>query len=139
MPSRRDDLEREALILAVSRALDEARSTMDSGEPDWEPLHAVLPYEHCHGFMWMTRRTWGDRIIEHYKHGITRRYLLLDHEGRAFRYRRGRYVEIPTSRAIERVFEGIDATGATRSTPYDEAYRMEKARKLRELGWTLIT
>ena len=139
MSEHRDDLKRHELILAMSRALDEVRATIESGEPDWDPLHGVLPFEHCHGFMWMARANWDGAIIEQYKHGITRRYLMLSHDGRAFLYRAKRYVEIPTQRAIDRVFEGIEEMGATRATRYDDAYRREKYRRLRELGWTVVT
>ena len=53
--------------------------------------------------------------------------------------RRRRFVDVPIERAIDAVFEGIEELGATRSTPYDEAYRLEKYRRLRAAGWTTIT
>lgn len=134
-----DDLDRQELILAVSRAVDEVRPLLGTGQPNWDPLHAALPLEHCDGFMWMHRETWSGRTIEYYKHGITRRYLLLDQHGRAVRWRRRRIVDVPTKRAVDYVFDGIEDLGATRSTPYGEAYRLAKHKALRDAGWTIIT
>ena len=139
MSRHNNEHEHQEFTLAVSRAVDEIRPLLGTGEPNWDPLHAVLPIGHCDGFMWMHREMWKDRTIEHYKHGITRRYLSLDHEGRAVVRRRRRFVDVPIERAINAVFEGIEELGATRSTPYDEAYRLEKYRRLRAAGWTIIT
>lgn len=131
--------ERQRFILEMSRIVDALRERSASQEVDWDPLHAVLAYEQCHGFMWMDRVSWRGRTLEVYKHGITRRSLHLDHEGRAYLYRGDSYKEISMSDAMERVFEDIEEMGATRETPYDEAYRREKYRKARELGWTIIS
>jgi hypothetical protein len=139
MSADMNKLERQELILAVSRVVDEIRPMLGGGEPNWDPLHTVVPLEHCRGFMWMHRETWKGRTIEHYKHGITRRYLSLDHDGRAVVRRRRSFVNVPVERAVDNVFEGIEALGATRSTPYDEAYRLEKYRRLRDAGWTVVT
>lgn len=131
--------ERQRLILEVSRKVDAFREEYLSDEPDWDPLHAVLPMEHCNGFMWMYRIEWRGKTIEHYKHGITRRYLLLDHSGHAYLYRPDEYIETPVGIAVELVFADITSMGATRETAYNEAYIREKHRKMREMGWTVIS
>ncbi len=51
--------------------------------PDWKPLEKLVGPEGCGEFMWM----WREGGIQFYKHICTRRYLLLDSEGRC--YRRG--------------------------------------------------
>jgi hypothetical protein len=51
--------------------------------PEWKPLERLVGPEGCGAFMWM----WREAGIECYKHICTRRYLLLDSEGRS--YQRG--------------------------------------------------
>ena len=50
---------------------------------DWKPLEHLVGPEGCGEFMWM----WREEGVEFYKHIRTRRYLLLDSEGRC--YQRG--------------------------------------------------
>ncbi|MCP4965983.1 MAG: hypothetical protein GY926_12195 [bacterium] len=134
---RNTEEERQQLILEVGRLVDGLR-VGDAREADWNPLHGVLQLEHCDGFMWMNRIDWEGIVIEVYKHGITRRSLHLDHDGRAYLYRSRDWAEVSVSVAVDRVFEGIGETGCTRETPYTEEYRGEKYRRARELGWTVI-
>ena len=131
--------ERQEQILAISRAVDRVADEFLGDEPDWDPLHVVLPMEWCDGFMWMFRVEEDDAVIEMYKHGITRRYLMLDQHNRAYRYTGESHVRIPGAVAIEQVFEGIEEMGWTRETAYDEEFVAEKHRQLREAGWTVIT
>ena len=131
--------DRQGFILEISRKMDAFREEHLSDEPDWDPLHATLPLEHCDGFMWMHRTELKDETIEHYKHGITRRYLHLDHSGHAYLYRSPEYVETPVGIAVEIVFADLASMGATRETAYNEAYVLEKHRKAREMGWTIIS
>ncbi len=131
--------DRQSFILDISRKMDAFREEHLSDEPDWDPLHAALPLKHCNGFMWMHRTDWQGETIEHYKHGITRRYLHLDHNGHAYLYHPDEYVETTVGIAIELVFADIKSMGATRETAYNEAYVLEKHRKARELGWTIIS
>jgi hypothetical protein len=131
--------ERQAFILEMSRALDEMRELYASHEPDWGPLHDALPLKHCNGFMFMYHDEWEGRVIEVYKHGITRRSLHLDHDGRAYFYRGGGYLEVPVVEAVDYLFEGIEEMGFTRKTPYSEEYRRQKYKKAKEMGWTVIT
>lgn len=126
-------------ILAISKIVDQVADEFLGDEPDWEPLHVVLPIEWCDGFMWMFRVEEGDVAIEMYKHGITRRYLMLDQHNRAYRYTGESHVQIPVALAVEWVFEGIEEMGWTRETAYDEEFVAEKHRQLREAGWTVIT
>lgn len=131
--------ERQQFILEMSRVMDQLRDRLDEFEPDWDPLHDALPLKHCDGFMYMYRVEWEGAVIEVYKHGITRRWLHLDHDGRAYFYRSPGYIEVPVSDAVDYVFEDIEEMGITRETPYTREYRDEKYRKARELGWTIIT
>jgi hypothetical protein len=126
-------------ILAISRIVDRVAEEYLGDEPDWEPLHVVLPLEWCAGFMWMFRVEEEDAVIEMYEHGITRRYLMLHQHNRAYRYSGEGHVRIPVAAAVEAVFEGIEEMGWSRETIYDEEFVAEKHRKLREAGWTVIT
>ena len=45
---------------------------------NWKPLEARLSPKHCSEFMWMFR----ENGVEHYKHIITRSYLLLTGDSR---------------------------------------------------------
>lgn len=131
--------ERQRFILEIRRKMEALREDFFSGEPDSDPLHAVLPMGSCDGFMWMYRTGLGGETIEHNKHGITRRYLHLDHSGHAYLYGDGAYVETPVGIAVEIVFADITSMGATRETAYNEAYVLEKHHKAREAGWTVIS
>jgi hypothetical protein len=70
--------------------------------------------------------------IHLYKHGLTRRYLNLGDDGRA--YRCGRFKEIPFEDALSRVAEPLAEMGETLETPYDEDYRARWAAALRAVG-----
>ena len=131
--------ERQGIILEMSRVMDQMRDRIATHEPDWDPLHGALPLKHCGGFMYMYRDEWEGAVIEVYKHGITRRSLHFDHDGRAYFYRRKGYLEVPVAVAVDYVFEDIEEMGITRETPYTKEYRDEKHRKAREMGWTIIT
>jgi hypothetical protein len=50
--------------LEASRILDRFREQRLSGDPDWGPLEKLLPSPCCGGFMWMTRITQGEVVIE---------------------------------------------------------------------------
>ena len=133
------DEEHHEQVLAISRLVDQVADEFLGDEPDWDPLHVVLPLEWCDGFMWMFRVTEGDAVIEMYKHGITRRCLMLDQHNRAYRYTGKDHIQIPVALAVEWVFDGIEEMGFDRETRYDEEFVAEKHRKLREAGWTVIS
>ena len=98
---------------------------------NWKPLEAKLGAHRCAGFMFMGR----SNGINQYKHGISRRYLFLDDEGRTYESAgRGEFREIPFEEALGRVEEPLRALGATLETPYDAAYVRRKAAALREAG-----
>ncbi len=125
--------------LAISRVVDQVAEEFLGDEPDWKPLHVVLPLSWCDGFMWMYRLEQGSAVLEHYKHGITRRYLVIDQTNRTYRYNGESYDQIPVAVAVDRVFEGLEDMGWTRETRYDEEFVAEKHRQWREAGWTVIT
>ena len=70
--------------------------------PDWDPLRVFL----CGDFMWMHDVQLDDgTLLNAYKHRITRRYLHLAEDGRAFVYTgNDRYQEVDADLATEEVF-----------------------------------
>src|SRR5574341_1146223 len=99
--------------------------------PSWKALEMKLGPARCAGFMLMGR-TNG---INLYKQGLSRRYLNLSDDGRAFRHLGdGRFEEIPFEEALAWVEEPLKAMGETLETPYDEDYRRRRAAALRARG-----
>lgn len=130
---------REELIEKIEELRPEIeRMMLEAGadEPDWGPLEMALPMEWCDGFMYMGCY---DGIHE-YKHGLTRRTLALDVEGRGFLLDAevGRRYEIPLDAAIDRVFEHIEEMGYTRETALTEEIMEERRQGLAEAGWTTV-
>jgi hypothetical protein len=73
--------------------------------------------------------------INQYKHGLSRRYLNLSDDGRAFRQLdRGRFEEIPFSEALEWVAEPLAAMGDTLKSAYNDEYRARRSAALRAAG-----
>ena len=104
-------------------------------DPNWKPLEARLSPARCAGFMFMGRVNG----INHYKHGISRRYLFLDDEGRAFEAtKRNEFREIPIDEALARVEAPLKEMGESLETPYDSAYVRRKEAALREAGIELL-
>ncbi len=98
---------------------------------NWKPLESKIGGHRCAGFMFMGR----SNGINQYKHGISRRYLFLDDEGRAYESAgKGEFREIAFEEALGRVEEPLTALDATLETPYDGAYIRRKAAALREAG-----
>ncbi|MBC8165252.1 MAG: hypothetical protein H7Y20_05180 [Bryobacteraceae bacterium] len=77
--------------------------------------------------------------ISQYKHGISRRYLFLDDEGRAYEaVGRNEFREIPFDEAIARVEEPLKALGETLETAYDHSYISRKGATLQEAGIEIL-
>jgi hypothetical protein len=73
----------------------------------WEPLERKLGASRCAGFMFMGKRDG----VYFYKHGISRRYLLMDDSGRTFETRGERgFAEIPFAEALARVERPLRGT-----------------------------
>ena len=104
-------------------------------EPNWKPLEARLSPARCAGFMFMGRMNG----INQYKHGISRQYLLLDDEGRAYQaLGKNEFREVPIAEALARVEAPLKEMGETLETPYDSAYVRRKEVALREAGIELL-
>ena len=122
--------------MSVSKSVDKWAQNMVRAHPDFVPLAKAIPGTWLQAFMWMGRTSESNGAIEVYKHGITRRYLLLDHNGNAFR---------PTSleptsiwEAIESVYDGLELTSYSRETPYTTSIVAERSRALRAAGWKVV-
>jgi uncharacterized protein YozE (UPF0346 family) len=68
----RDDLQES--LKPVHDKMQEIMRTRGMGEPDWEPLRAVIPPSHMDSWMFMGYGQHGERA---YKHSDTRKYLSL--------------------------------------------------------------
>lgn len=134
-----ESLDKHEKILALSQMLDQWAEENLGDSPDWRPLETALPLEWCGGFMWMNRVVSGGVVIELYKHGITRRYLNIDTEGRAYEWTGEGYEPMNLEEAIEHVFEKFEGTGWDRVTKYDDVFKAERYQMLRKAGWTVIT
>lgn len=131
--------DRDEMILEISRIVDRWADEYLGDDPDWGPLEAAIPREWCDGFMWMNRVDQGGTTIELYKHGITRRYLNLDHAGGAWVYTGDGYEPTPLPEALDEVFEGLEEMGYDRETVYDEEFIRRKHEAFRRAGWTVIS
>jgi hypothetical protein len=101
-------------------------------EANWKPLEKRLACAQCAGFMFMGRING----VNLYKQGLSRRYLNLGDDGRAYRYLdRGRFEEIPFEEALAWVVEPLAEMGETLETPYDEKYKARRSAALRAAGW----
>src|SRR5471030_1932910 len=77
----------------------------------------------------------GNFTLNQYKHGLSRRYLFLDDEGRAYEAaRRSEFREVPFDEALARVEEPLKELGETLETAYDDAYVNRKEAALRAAG-----
>ena len=104
-------------------------------ESNWKPLEERLGTTRCAGYMFMGRVNG----VNQYKHGISRRYLFLDDEGRAYEAAgRNVFREIPVEEAIARVEAPLQEMGETLETPYDSAYISRKDAALREAGFDVL-
>ena len=104
-------------------------------ESNWKPREERLGSARCAGFMFMGRANG----INQYKHGISRQYLFLDDEGRAYEAAgRNEFREIPVEEAIARVEAPLQEMGETLETPYDATYISRKDAALREAGFDVL-
>lgn len=106
-------------------------STMlDSDKLDWAPLEDLVGLELACRFMWMfaVRLADGSRLHA-YKDRVTRRYLHLALDGRAFVYTaRGMYREVDRETAIEKVYEERRYAQLSESEELALAAALDKAR-----------
>ena len=76
--------------------------------------------------------------IRQYKHGFTRRYLLLDANGVPYRYDgHGGYRRTTRAWAIRHVFDRLEEMGYTRRTPYNAETIAERDARLGSVGWSV--
>lgn len=100
-------------------------------QANWKPLETKLGTVRCAGFMFMGRLNG----INQYKHGISRRYLFLDDEGRAYEAAgRNEFREISFEEALARVEEPLKELRETLETAYDDAYVSRKDATLQAAG-----
>jgi hypothetical protein len=104
-------------------------------KPNWKLLEARIGPASCAGFMLMGRVNG----INQYKHVISRRYLFLDDEGRAYEAAgRNGFQVIPVEEALARVEDPLKEMGETLETPYDSAYICRKDAALRDAGFEVL-
>ena len=104
-------------------------------ETNWKPLETRLGAVRCAGFMFMGRLN----SINQYKHGLSRRYLFLDDEGRAYEAAgRKEFREISFDDALALVEEPLKELGETLETSYDDAYVNRKEAALRAAGFEVL-
>lgn len=77
-------------------------SEMELEPVNWKPLERLIDYR-CGEFMWM----WRENGLEHYKHIDSRRYLILDAEGRCYGRQGDRLARVDFQEEFRRVTEEI--------------------------------
>jgi len=87
----------------VSHGLERGGQQMEFEPANWKPLEIQIGQQ-CAEFMWM----WRQNGLEYYKHIDTRRYLVLDAEGRIYRQRGGDLVIVDFAEEFCKVAEAID-------------------------------
>ena len=70
----------------------------------WGPLEDVVEAAKCQNFMFIGCVTMRELKVYLYKHRNTRRYLNLDDQGNAYKFRKGKYHPLELSNALEHVF-----------------------------------
>jgi len=118
-------------------------------EDVFKPLEQVVPKKWRNGFMFMgkytyrvktlTGQTWNVADIYDYKHGITRQYIHISPSGACFCNSGDNVLkECPCHQAIDDAFQDIEKYGGTRETAYDENYKSERNKALKESGYTIF-
>jgi len=79
------------------------KKTVFPKKPVWGPLVSVVG-DRSREFMFMGQVPLGQIWVYLYKHTVTRRYINLDGNGRAYLYTPDGYVPISIEEAIDRVF-----------------------------------
>ena len=136
----RGKLGRERFIEKVETELkplwEQHLRAQGANEPDWEPLHKVLPIRWCDGFCFMGYQ--GE--IRIYKQGFTRKCLYIDPAGCTYEPDSHTFRRIPVEFAIENVFDGIEEFGFTRTTPYNKKNAAKRRKKIeKETGYKILT
>jgi len=103
--------------------------------PNWKPLEKKLGPQRCAGFMYMGRVNG----INLYKHGIARMYLNLDDSGVCYVWRENETYEVSDFVVeLARLEAALAELGETLESVYDESYKAQKERALREAGISLL-
>ena len=134
------DIPREEFIAKVETELkplwEQTLLTHGAHEPDWEPLHKVLPLHWCDGFCFMGYE--GE--IRIYKQGFTRACLYVDPAGNTYERNDHTFHRVPVELAIEEVFEGLEAFGFDRSTPYNKRNAAKRRKQIeKETGIQILS
>jgi hypothetical protein len=135
-----DTLSRDEFIAKVETELkplwEQELRAHGANEPDWEPLHKVLPLRWCDGFCFMGYE--GE--IRIYKNGFTRACLYIDPAGNTFERHNHSLRGIPVEFAIERVFDGIEELGFKRTSPYNKKNAAKRRKKIeKETGYKILS
>ena len=77
---------------------------MELERANWKPLELLIG-PRCREFMWM----WRENDFEHYKHIDSRRYLILDAQGRCYRHQGDQLVRVDFREEFCRVTEASGA------------------------------
>jgi len=116
--------------------------------PNFRPMCLVVPEEWRDGFMYMYSQTCQIplaigvteyRELFFYKHGITRKYLNVDAEGRCYHWTGKTYLPIPAAEALEAAFKGLEDMGWTRETAYSDEFIAARNEALARAGYTLLS
>lgn len=89
---------------------DESGSTIVLFVPEWELLHKTLGKQNCRNFMYMAGYKLEDEAIIHtYKHSLSREYINLSNDGRAWKYTGDGYEEINSTEAVRDILDMVNS------------------------------
>ena len=134
------DIPREEFIAKVETELkplwEQTLRAHGAHEPDWEPLHKVLPLHWCDGFCFMGYE--GELRV--YKQGFTRLCLYIDPAGNTYERHDHTFRKVPVEFAVKEVFDGIEEFGFDRSTPYNKRNAAKRRKQIeKETGIEILT
>lgn len=130
----REEIERK-IVTELKPLHEQEMKAHGALEPDWDPLHKVVPLKWCDGFGFMGY----EGKIRIYKQGFTRRCLYIDPAGNTYEPSGNSFVKVPSRWVVETVFAGIEEHGFTRSTPYNKKNAEKRRMKIeKETGYKII-
>ena len=107
---------------------------------NWVALEKLLGPALLGQFMFMNNDLYQGIMLYHYKHGMTRKYLILDKDLHTYHcLSDGKCYKCQLADALEHVFKDCEILGAIPGQNYDDEFRTKRDEGLRKAGYNVIT